>query len=242
MGPLLIHKRYEDDNTALHIAASFETQFDIIKDLIVSGANVHADNCNKETPLFVAAELENYNNASRLVIYGARVNEIEKKRGQTPMHIAAYNDDVNMLKLLTRRNSIDVNVADKAGKTPLSYAVIRNSRSAVRHLLERGADTSIKDSNGLNSLHLSVLTRNTEITEDILSVSNQSLVNEKNIDGKSPLILAVDRNSQTFDTNTMKMIDILLEKGANPHQKDNVGETAQSMACTKGLDLDSRTS
>jgi len=242
MGPLLMARRYEDDNTALHIAASFETQYELVKELVVSGASVHAENCNKETPLFIAAELENYINASRLMVYGACANEAERKRGQTPIHIAAYNDDINMLKLLTRRNSIDINVADKAGKTPLSYAIIRNSRSAVQHLLERGADTSIKDSNGLNSLHLSVLTRNTEITNDILSVCNDNIVNEKNVDGKSPLILAVDRNSQTFDTNAIKMIDILLEKGANPHQKDNVGETAQSMACTKGLDLDKRAS
>eukprot|EP00111_Clytia_hemisphaerica_P004104 TCONS_00011733-protein len=240
LAPLLITKRYEDDDTALHIAAFFETKFDVIRLLVQSGHSVNCYNCHNQTPLFVAVEMENTINARTLVTLGGRVDDVESTRGQTPLHVATFKDNVEMLKILTRRNSLDVNVVDQDGKTPLAYAIIRSSRVAVQHLLERGADTGMKDSKGNNALHLSVMTKNTEITEDVLSVGNQSLINEKTMEGKSPLLLAVDRQSKSFDTNTIKMIDILLNKGADPHQKSKSGSTAYELACTRGIDLDNR--
>ena len=241
MASLLINKKYEDDDTALHIAAFFETQYDdIISELVRSGAQVNTHNCFRQTPLFVAVESENFRNSRKLVSLGARANETETKRGQTPLHVAAFNDDLEMLKLLTRRRSFDVNVVDQDGKTPLSYAIIRSSRPAVQHLLERGADSSLKDSKGLNALHLSVMFKNTEIMEDVLSVGNESLVNEKTIEGKSPLLMAVDRQSKTFDSNAIKMIDILLRNGADPNQENNFGDTPAKLAGNRGIDLETR--
>lgn len=241
MAPLLIHKKYEDDDTALHIAAFFETQYDcVLSELIQSGANVNTHNCFRQTPLFVAVEMENYRNARKLVVLGARSDEMETKRGQTPLHVAALNDDIDMLKLLTRRSSIDVNVIDQDGKTPLSYAIIRSSRPAVQHLLERGADSSLKDSKGLNALHLSVMFKNVDITKDVLTVGNESLVNEKTIEGKSPLLIAVDRQSKNFDANAFKMIDILLQNGADPNLKNKTGDTPATLAGNRGIDLETR--
>ena len=240
MAPLLIRKKYEDDDTAVHIASLFETQYDIIGELVRAGAPVNSQNCFNETPLFVAVENENARNARKLVSLGARSDKIESRRGKTPIHVATINDDFTMLKLLTRRNSVDVNIMDQDGKTPLSYAIIRNSRPAVQHLLELGADTSLKDGKGLNALHMSVMFQNADITADVLTVANESLINERTVEGKSPLLIAVDRQSKNFDTNAFKMIDILLQSGADPHQKNNSGETAIELACNRGVDLETR--
>lgn len=241
MASLLIKKRYEDDNTALHVAASFDTLYDAVGNLLQAGADANAQNCYNQTPLIIAVEGENTRIAKKLISAGARADDIESRRGQSAIHIASYNNNIEMMKLLTRRNGVNINIIDNDGKTALAYAIVKNSRNLVQHLLKLGADTSMKDQHGLNALHLSVLTKNTEITEDILQASNQNLVNEKNVSGKSPLLLAIgDRRSPTFDNTTIKMIDILLDKGADPHLQNSDGKSAWSLANEKGFDLVAR--
>lgn len=237
MAPLLATKRYDDNNTALHIVASFSGHPETLSQLVSSGARVNAHNSLNQTPLYLAVLTENIVNVKTLVACGGRVDDPEYERGQTALHVASLNHDLEILKVLTRRTSVDVNLIDKDGKTPLSYAVVHQSRAAVQHLLKRGADASMKDQHGQTALHLSVLTKNTDITEDLLLVVNKTTVNEKNIDGQTPLMFAVDRKSLTFDSNTMRLIDILMEKGADPHEVNNGGASAFSLAAEKGFDI-----
>ena len=82
--------------------------------------------------------------------------------------------------------------------------------------------------------------KNVDITKDVLTVGNESLVNEKTIEGKSPLLIAVDRQSKNFDTNAFKMIDILLQKGADPNLKNKTGDTPATLAGNRGIDLETR--
>lgn len=237
MAPLLVNKIYDDDNTALHIVASFSGHPEVLSLLAANGARVNAHNSLNQTPLYLAVLTENIVNVKTLIACGGRVNDPEFERGQTALHVASLNHDLEILKVLTRRQSVDVNLIDKDGKTPLSYAVVHQSRAAVQHLLERGADASLKDQQGQTALHLSVLTNNTDITEDLLSVVNGATVNEKNIDGQTPLMFAVDRKSLNFDNNTARLIGLLMEKGADPFQENNVGDSAYSLAAEKGYDI-----
>jgi ankyrin repeat protein len=70
----------------------------------------------------------------------------------------------------------DINAADSNGRTPLMYAVRYQRPTAVRLLLERGANEKLKDKSGLTALDLAKQFGNKEIINRLMGITEVELI------------------------------------------------------------------
>ncbi|KAF2428779.1 hypothetical protein EJ08DRAFT_319478 [Tothia fuscella] len=116
------------------------------------------------------------------------------------MHIAAMKNRVDIMELyLQHKGSVnevwegDRGGLDFGGGTPLHMAITQESTESVQWLLERGADSYIKDQNGQTAAELGSESKN-----DII----KGLVDSKNLFNKPellPLTIFKPTQSQLLD-------------------------------------------
>lgn len=95
---------------------------------------------------------------SSLLIYRALVT-FDARNGRSVLHWAAATGRVRLLANLITAGG-DVNSLDNYGAAPLDSAVLLASETAVRRLLENGADTKHWNPKGWAALHLAAITGN----------------------------------------------------------------------------------
>lgn len=89
--------------------------------LLERGADVNAADTLFNTPLHLAALVDNQEVVKLLIERGADVNA-RNNRGWTPLHIAAYWNRKDIAKLLLE-NGANPTVGDSSGKTPKDAAI-----------------------------------------------------------------------------------------------------------------------
>ena len=148
-----IHDRFPLGNwTALHQAAAFSGDPEVVAMLIEAGADVDdSSNPALRTPLHVAARYNSDPEITRMLLrYGADVYAMNGVR-RTPLHLAAlFNENPAVVEALARVTA--VNIKQKNGLTPLHDAARRMpdrlpnggdpSPAVVEVLLRHGADLS----------------------------------------------------------------------------------------------------
>ncbi|MEN9538529.1 MAG: hypothetical protein RLZZ126_764 [Pseudomonadota bacterium] len=106
-----------------------------------------ARNQADESPLMLAALRGDLSLAKRLVELGADVN----KTGWTPLHYASTNGHLEIMRLLLEHHAY-IDASSPNDTTPLMMAAHYGSASAVKLLLEAGADPGIKNMLGLSAI------------------------------------------------------------------------------------------
>ena len=80
-----------------------------------------------------------------------------------PLHWSTNNTDPKCIDiLLDKVPSLDVNVRDGSEMTALMWAAFHGKAAHVQKLLEKRADPSIADMDGLTAVHWSVQRHNTK--------------------------------------------------------------------------------
>ena len=100
-----------------------------------------------ESPLMLAALNGLIDLAQKLVAKGADVN----KPGWTPLHYAATKAHVPVMRLLLDNHAY-IDAGSPNGTTPLMMAAYYGSPSAVKLLLEEGADPLLKNDQALTAI------------------------------------------------------------------------------------------
>lgn len=133
----------------LHLAM-LEPSPKVVRTLIAwPQVQVDARNAHDETPLMLAS-LRGYTETVRLLV--ERDADINKP-GWTPLHYAATNSHLDIMRLLIERHAyIDAEAPN--GNTPLMMAAVYGNASAVKLLLEAGADPLLKNKAGLTAIEL----------------------------------------------------------------------------------------
>jgi uncharacterized protein len=130
-------------NSALHWAV-WENADDVLSVLLnQTRLNIDIFNGVNETPLMIAALKGRIGMVAQLLAAGAYPN----KEGWTALHYAATDGHVQVIKLLLDAHAyIDAESPNKT--TPLMMAVRSKSISAVKLLLDEGADVTLKNTEG----------------------------------------------------------------------------------------------
>lgn len=105
------------------------------------------------------------------------------KEDRRPMKASHIN------KLLAE--GADINGVD--GEFPLFYGVVNQNYNVVKYLIERGANVSQSNNNGVTPLNIACAWSDTRIGK--LLIKNGANIMAKASDGSTPLILATSRNN-----------------------------------------------
>ncbi|XP_002166703.1 serine/threonine-protein phosphatase 6 regulatory ankyrin repeat subunit C isoform X1 [Hydra vulgaris] len=216
---VLAKRRYENENTTLHIVSMFENNQKEIRQLVRSGSDVNALNSLNQSPLHLAIISTHISNAEMLVCVGANVNERDKENGKTLLHLIAQHNIVKCLPLFLK-SKVSLNQVDKNGETPLMYAAKYCSRDVLLFLLKNNADPMIEDIKQNNVLHHANM--NVIILDDILKYCPR-LIDNPDASGNTILMNAVADNN-------LKAISVLISHGADRYKKNTSGKSAYALA------------
>lgn len=123
---------------------------------------VEVRNAQDESPLMLAALVGELEICQTLIERDADVN----KPGWTPLHYAATNSHIPVIQLLLDHHAY-IDAASPNGSTPLMMAAMYGNASAVKLLLESGADPSLKNDLGLTAIDFAQRVKKTDSAEII---------------------------------------------------------------------------
>lgn len=124
--------------------------------------DVNVLNPKGESALMLAALKGHQEQAEKLIKKGADVN----KTGWTPLHYAASSGHVAMISLLLE-NSAYIDAESPNRTTPLMMAAMYGTPAAVKLLLQEGADTQLKNQQGLTALQFAQRANRSDAAEAI---------------------------------------------------------------------------
>lgn len=164
--------------------------------LIERGANVHASNGRKYTPLHFAARDALDTVAMALLDHGADPNATDDF-GRTPLHLTMVMGHAKTGALLIERGA-NPDARDARGKTALHAAAQFHDASGVtKMLVEQGANVNVADSEGATPLHVAACESGVVSIDCLLDHGAE--VNAVDAKGLTPLELALEVSKKLRD-------------------------------------------
>ena len=242
--------------------AAISGNVSVIEKLLKAGADVESPNADGQTALMIVARTSNIAAARLLLDHGANVNSVEQWRRQTPLIWAAAQSQPAMVKELIAHGA-DVNARSMVnawerqvtaepraihrpagGLTPLLYAAREGCLECVKHLIAGKADINLPDPEGITPLIMAVTNGHFDLGAWLVSAGAD--VNRWDWWGRTPLYEAVDLNTlphggrpdlpSTDQTTSLKMIELLLNAGANPNTQLKLLPPYRSVGADRGAD------
>jgi ankyrin repeat protein len=159
--------------------------------------------------------------------------------GDTALHMAAAAHRSEIARILLDK-SADCFARNRRGAQPLHYAADANAgnlagqAATIACLIRAGADPNATDKSGVTPIHRAVRTRSAAAVEALLAGGAEPRC--RNASGATPLHLAV-QNTGASNSGTAhaidqqrRIIELLLEAGARPQDKDGNGKAVLDAA------------
>jgi ankyrin repeat protein len=200
-----------NNNLQLLKACKDNASIDVIRHLLMDGANPNIEDIRGDTPIFYASD----NLLGILLEAGADINHIGS-RGRGLIHDSTGTPD-RLAFLINQGADINLVSRDIDHATPLIIAVKQGHLKAVKILLESGADTEIQDADGKTAVYYTY----TEPREADERLEFLKLLVEAGAD------VNIDPDSSLLHigilTSNVEWVRTLLEAGADPYQVDFQG-------------------
>lgn len=142
-------------------------------------------------------------------------------KGQVGLTIALQNGAPKAFAALLAARQVDVDARNKQDESPLMMAALKGSLPAVQALIERDADVN---KTGWAPLHYAASAGSAQHTAIIaLLLENHAYIDAASPNGTTPLMMAAQYGSA-------ESVKLLLEEGADPSLKNQLGLTAADFA------------
>ncbi|KAF4993639.1 hypothetical protein FGRMN_6357 [Fusarium graminum] len=179
---------------------------------------------HKRTPLHLAA-LHAHPAAVKQLLKSDANASSRAVRGNTALHFAVLQGHQSVLKPLLEHDPSLVSSANDLSQTPLFSAAIRGSSSAIKLLLEKGADIRALDGSKNSVLHHLASSDKSSLLK--LLLEHGADINWQNSQGDTPLHVAIHGGLSSA-------IKILLEKRCRVDIPNNLGRRALHEATISG--------
>ncbi|XP_071086114.1 ankyrin repeat domain-containing protein 50-like isoform X2 [Haliotis cracherodii] len=233
----------EGDNV-LHYAC-YGGHIGIVRDVIANTIiDINSSDMYGRTAMMVAAEHGHIEVFDFLVRKGCDISHIDKE-GNNILHVACRGGHVEMVEHVLPQGDFDINCKGQYGRTPLMLAAFYGHIDVYDLLCEKGADVSLVDNKGNNTLHVACMGGHVDMVKYILSHGLVD-INSHGQDGRTPLMLATQWEPRA-------VFDLLVKEGADLSQVDNkrnnvlhlaskIGsmETVQYVLTQNELDINAR--
>ena len=197
--------------------------FDCASLLVSCGSDVNMSGMNGWTPLIASVCVNNQRLVDLILSCPTQIVQIDcvDKSGMSALMHAAKKGSVEITELLIEAKAF-VNKVDQKGDSALIHAVKNDHKDVVNVLVSQGADVDLIGSEGKVSLMIAIEKNETEIAS-ILIKEGDAKVNVRNTAGETCLIRATKKSN-------LKIVEMLLERGANVFETDLEGNTAVHIA------------
>lgn len=209
-----LNHKSEDNVTALYVVIDNEDTDAAFK-LLEEGADPNIATGYGDTPLMYVQDPKL---AVKLIDSGANINH-QNKLGTTPL-LSAVDDEQTDIAWTLLDAGADPNLASQNGNTPI--CVVQDAELA-KALIQRGADPNHINKEGMSALQLAIYRKNYEVALILLNA------------GADPNILDSKGNSLLMYLAETKLIEALLEKGADIHHRNYKRESVLNAAIKAGL-------
>ena len=164
---------------------------------------------------------------------GADFKAIDPYDGGHVLHEAIANPESNALKKLLEWEPTLIDTPDKQGFTPLQLALRLNNQSAAIELIRQGARIDLPAPGYPGLLHQIVATGNPD--------QLQMVLNEVSVDECRHLLDAKDSLGNTAlhqaaEKGLPEMVDLLLQAGAKPRERNHEGSSPLALARMASID------
>lgn len=205
--------------------------FEVVKLLVDKGAKMDLQNIGGETALMIAAR--KYPDAVKYLIdKGANISlrQLAYRASPNALDNAAIAGNIESAKLILAR-AVALGIKAEIISASLHWAVVSNQLAMAKYLLDEGANIEGTDQDG----HYTPLMETMMLEMVELLVQRGADVNAVSKFNYTPLLQAV-LNFQKPDLkekNNVKIITLLLDKGAKPDTPDGNGTTPLMWAVQK---------
>lgn len=220
------NKSTKDGKSPLHYAAR-EANTDIAELLFQYGAQVNPRDKELRTPLFDALSSPEPQKMLEWLLDAGMDADMPDNQGRIPLHEAASASAVPVLAELLAYTA-NPNRPDNRGWQPLHRAAEKNTVEAVQTLMFERVNIFSSTQDGDTALHMAAArTDNAEVAQFLLKTEACGLVNAVNIQGRSPLHLAIIHKQEQLAAQ-------MIAAGANLNLPDKNGATPLHEAAESG--------
>jgi ankyrin repeat protein len=198
--------------------------FEIVRELLLSNANITLIDQSNKTAIDYAKDCENQ------FIYNMLVENVNGNDNYNSIGILNYvrKGQIHKIREFTESGAT-LEVKDDWGYTPLMEAIITNSSEIVKMLIRAGADVNAHDDTGNTPLHIATKSQIFWMVE--LLLENGANVNFRNFtDEQTPLILACRARDE-------QIINLLLMVNSDPTLEDKNKIIAWEYASSKSTKI-----
>jgi ankyrin repeat protein/serine/threonine protein kinase len=215
-----------ETNMSPLLAASMRGYTKVVRLLLdVHGVDVDSADDAGWTPLYAASECGSAEVVELLLRSGASVNA-KNNANRSPLWIASSKGHVNVVQLLLGARGTNVDAEDAKGVTPLHIAADYGSAEVVKLLMGKGANVNAKDVGKHTPLLVASFKGHATVVQLLLGARGV-ITDVASVVGTTPLHAAVR-------CGWPKVVELLVEKGANVNAKDGQKKTPLLIACALG--------
>jgi len=214
----------EANDSLTFIDAAAKGDLPTIKRNIENGIDINTSDEDGNTALHLAVIKGNLELTQYLIQKGAKINQ-KDGNGDTPLANACVLGNVEIAKYLIEHGA-EIDSKNQYGWTPLRLASNEGYMPLVNFLLEKGADLSplyIADKLFLDAA------KNGDLDGLKKYLTRGASVNAVDSEGNTALLYVTKPQDKPF-INTLEMVKLLIESGADLEDRNTIGETALQQA------------